>query len=374
MLPFVSASLESRRTSAAPAQTTPPQRLSETGIFTDVGTLAPSAGVVPYDVNVPFWSDGAIKQRWIVLPGNGTNADPSRDRIIVKPGLPWAFPTGSVFVKQFSLPDASRPLGRRPLETRVLVRDKDGGVYGLSYKWNVAGTDAELLTTGGTEVVSTRRADGSTAEQMWEYPTPDYCALCHNQAAGGILGVNYRQIERRVRYSPDGPDLNQINEWNRAGLLSKSLDIPKALDPWNLAHLPRMLPLPMWNVRQEPPLTPIDSSASLETRARAYLDSNCSYCHAPGIVSADWDARWTTPLVQQQIVGARARIPRQGADLIVTPGVPEQSLLYLRLATNDPALRMPPLGRQIVDEEGARLLYAWIKSLPAGPTQAVEKP
>ena len=54
-----------------------PRRLSETKIFRDLSTLEPSAGVIPYEVNAPFWSDGAVKQRWIVLPGDGTSVDPT---------------------------------------------------------------------------------------------------------------------------------------------------------------------------------------------------------------------------------------------------------------------------------------------------------
>lgn len=34
-----------------------------------------------------------------------------------------------------------------------------------------------------------------------------------------------------------------------------------------------------------------------------------------------------------------------------------------RVKSNEPDLRMPPLGRNVVDEEGARLLEQWIGSL-----------
>lgn len=41
-----------------------PRRLSETGVFRNLEELAPSERVVPYEINVPFWSDFAVKQRW----------------------------------------------------------------------------------------------------------------------------------------------------------------------------------------------------------------------------------------------------------------------------------------------------------------------
>ena len=41
-----------------------PQRLSGTGVFRNLEELLPGAGVVPYEINVPFWSNFAVKQRW----------------------------------------------------------------------------------------------------------------------------------------------------------------------------------------------------------------------------------------------------------------------------------------------------------------------
>jgi uncharacterized repeat protein (TIGR03806 family) len=343
-----------------------PKQLSETGIFRDLSTLEPGAGVVPYDINVPSWSDGAQTRRWIILPGNGSSTDPAKDRIIVKPGLPWAFPEGSVFVTHFDwMTDRSAPSRLRRIETRVLVRDKDGGVYGFTYRWNADGRDARLIEQEETEVLSVRRADGSDAQQRYDYPTPDQCVVCHNEAAGGVLGINYRQLNRPIRYADGQAPVNQVIAWNRASMLSKSLDEPKALDRWNLTWIPPSLPVPFWSVARSGRLTPLqDGASSVETRARAYLDANCSSCHAPGIANADWDARSSTPLDEQHLIDAHPRVPRAGTTAIVKPGVPEESLLYLRVSSLDPALKMPPLGRNAIDEEGARLLADWIRSLP----------
>src|SRR5690606_15871493 len=44
-----------------------PATLAETGLFTDLQNLVPVPGIVPYNINVPFWSDGAIKSRWFGL-------------------------------------------------------------------------------------------------------------------------------------------------------------------------------------------------------------------------------------------------------------------------------------------------------------------
>jgi uncharacterized repeat protein (TIGR03806 family) len=350
-----------------------PERLSQTGIFSSLSTLSPAPGVVPYDVNVPYWTDGALTRRWIILPGDGSSSDPLADRVIVKPNLPWSFPTGTVLVQHFDwADDESRPDLHRRLETRVLVRDKDGAVYGLTYRWLRDGSDATLLRSAADETLTTKRADGSTSQVAWSYPSPDQCVLCHNPAAaGGVLGVNYRQLNRTVRYPDRSRAINQVVAWNSAQMLSKSLDEPSAFDIWNLIDMPGTFRVPFWSLprlgRLDPPG---DETAPIEDRARAYLDANCSYCHAPGIVNADFDARSTTPFAEQRFVGVKARIPRLGAETLIEPGAPERSLLYLRLLTTDPTVRMPPLGRDTVDAQGARLIESWIRGMPAGSQPA----
>ncbi len=84
--------------------------------------------LIPYTVNSPLWSDGAVKTRWMALPANS--------KINFSATGEWKFPDGTVFVKNFSLPvDDTNPKILRRLETRLLVRDADGNVYGASYKW-----------------------------------------------------------------------------------------------------------------------------------------------------------------------------------------------------------------------------------------------
>ena len=36
-----------------------PPTLADTGAFADLTSLTPTAGIVPYDINLPFWSDNA---------------------------------------------------------------------------------------------------------------------------------------------------------------------------------------------------------------------------------------------------------------------------------------------------------------------------
>src|SRR5438309_885035 len=45
-----------------------PLLLSQTGAFRDIRNLLPSDSLIPYDLIVPFWSDGATKLRWMSVP------------------------------------------------------------------------------------------------------------------------------------------------------------------------------------------------------------------------------------------------------------------------------------------------------------------
>ncbi len=108
-----------------------PARLSQTHAFKDTPNLTPADGLIPYDLNIPFWSDGATKSRWASIPN-----EPSSAKIRFSATDPWAFPAGTVFVKHFELAtNDSRPNETRRLETRLLICDNTGGVFGLTYKW-----------------------------------------------------------------------------------------------------------------------------------------------------------------------------------------------------------------------------------------------
>src|SRR5205823_3838257 len=96
----------------------PPATLSATGAFSNLATLTPAVGIIPFDVNAPLWSDGASKKRWIALPNNGSPYDASETITFATAG-PWQFPAGTVFIKHFELPiDARNPALVRRLETR----------------------------------------------------------------------------------------------------------------------------------------------------------------------------------------------------------------------------------------------------------------
>ena len=169
-----------------------PLLLSKTGAFRDTRKLIPGDGLIAYDIVVPFWSDGAAKLRWAAIPDGKIGFSPTGD---------WIFPKGTVFVKTFELPlDAGNPGVQRRLETRLLICDSTGGVYGVVYKWRPDDSDADLLSGSETEAVPIRSAAAQSHEQTWYYPSRQDCLVCHNSKTSGVLGLKARQMNRSLTY------------------------------------------------------------------------------------------------------------------------------------------------------------------------------
>jgi uncharacterized repeat protein (TIGR03806 family) len=315
-----------------------PALLSQTGAFSAVRKrLSPAETLLPYDLVLAFWSDGAVKSRYVAIPEGG--------KVAFSPTGDWKFPPGTVFVKTFELPtDATQPQLKRRLETRLLVIDRNGGVYGVSYKWRDDLSDADLVAAEGLhEDVTIRDAKG-THVQSWYYPSRTDCLVCHNGHTTGTLGPKARQMNRDLRY-PDGVTENQLRRWNRLGLFDT------ALSESDIASLPTL-------ARSD------DTTRSVEDRARSYLDANCGHCHRPGGTVANFDARYETPLAQQNLVDGPVLID-QNIDRarVISPHDPWRSVALMRVDTNG-EIRMPPLARNTIDTQGAALIRRWVESLP----------
>jgi uncharacterized repeat protein (TIGR03806 family) len=315
-----------------------PALLSQTGAFDDVRTLSPAKALIPYDLILAFWSDGAAKSRWISLPPG---------KVTFSPDAEWKFPAGTVFIKHFDLPvDDTNPSVRRRLETRLLVRDQNGGVYGVTYKWRADNSDAELLSDAVTENIAIKTATG-TREQTWYYPSRKDCLTCHTANAGGVLGLKTRQMNRDIVY-PGGVSDNQLRAWNHVGLFDA------ALSESDISALPTLA-------------ARTDMSRSLEDRGRSYLDANCSQCHRPGGTVAYFDTRYSTPLRKQGLIEGPVVIDENiDRSRVIAPRDTWRSILYMRADTND-SIRMPPVARMTIDTAGMDLLHQWIDSMPGPP-------
>jgi uncharacterized repeat protein (TIGR03806 family) len=317
---------------AAASSGSMPATLSATGIFTDLARLTTSAGIIDYEVNSPFWSDGASKRRWLALPGAETIAFSATE--------PWTFPVGTVAVKHFELPLAAG--GTTRVETRVLVQRSDGWV-GYTYRWRADQSDADLLINGAVAAYDTvDPANGNAVRVDWTFPSQAQCLGCHTQASGRVLGINTRQLNRNHSFNSSGRSDNLLRTFNHIGLFSQDIG-----DAAQYGAMP----------------DPKNSSAAVDQRARAYLDSNCSQCHRPGgPTPVTIDLRYDTALADTDLVGISATVPTTAGALRIAPGNHGASDLWKRVAANG-ANRMPPLGSNLVDQQAVDLLSGWIDGL-----------
>ncbi len=314
----------------------PPALISQLGAFTNLTTLVPAPWLVPYDVNSPLWSDAAYKQRWIALPTNTTINFTSTGE--------WTFPAGTAFFKNFELStNDTNPTQRRRLETRLLVCDTNGYVYGASYKWRADLSDADLVTSG-TNVNYTITTATGVRTQQWYFPGRFDCLRCHSQPAGGVLGAKTRQLNGSLQY-PNGVTDNQLRAMNHVGYFTPAL-VESAITNYT-----RLVPVS-------------DTNATLELRSRSYFDANCAHCHRPGGVNALFDMRFDTPLANQGLINGYAinSLGISGAK-IIKPGDTNRSVLFQRDSTLG-VNQMPPIGKNVVDANAMAVIAAWIGALP----------
>lgn len=200
------------------------------------------------------------------------------------------------------------------------------------------------VTAHTASPVTVAKFQVDTRRQPWSFPSRQDCMRCHTPQVGGVLGPSTRQFNMEMLY-PNGVTDHQLTAWKHVGLFD---DGP---EPAELPGLDKLV-------------HPSDTNASLQDRARSYLDANCFYCHRPGGVQAFWDGRSDTPFQDQGIYyGPLANQLGNPDGRVVVPQSLTNSILHHRVSiTGDN--QMPPLSRNVVDADGVAMLTAWIQSLP----------
>lgn len=321
-----------------------PEKLSETGFFADLDTLTPMSEFISYEVTAPLWSDGMHKRRWLRLPeGAKINNRTPND-------IKWQFPVGTIFLKHFESPNEAASNGRLNLETRVLIIRADGRAVGATYLWNDEATDA-ILQRDRTVLrlpVPETQVDGEA--EHFDYHVPGFrdCVVCHNRE-NPVLGVNLHQLNRSG--TEESASENQLIGLAHRGLLEKEYETE------SLADLPSLAALD-------------DDLQPLEERALSYLHTNCSSCHFPrGISTVEFDLRMPSRKPERDLIGQPAKlhykaIDNHKADVLISPGEPMKSAIYLRMQTMDREMAMPYLGRTLPDKKALKVIAEWIQSLP----------
>ena len=305
-----------------------PARLSETGLFIH-GSTHIRSDVLTFSPQYPLWSDGTRKRRWIHLP-QGTAIDASQIDA-------WQFPIGTKLWKEFATD--------RPIETRMIERLADGSWRFATYVWNAEGTDAMLVPEGGARV-----AVASAPGGRYLVPSRTDCLACHEGAAVPVLGFTALQL------SADRDPLAPHADAPRADMP----DLQSLVDRGWLRNLPAA-------ALASPPR--IVGRTLVERAALGYLHGNCGHCHnAAGALTglefvlaqqADPAARGAERTLQS-LLGHASRFRAHGNGAAQRIAADGDSVLTLRMKSENPLVRMPPLAVQVVDIEGVALVERWI--------------
>lgn len=317
---------------------TPAPSLDAYRLFRDEAGRVPNAGLTPYALNTPLFSDYAEKTRYLFLPP-GTQAK-------YRATGTFDFPVGATLVKTFAYPaDLRRPDDKlRVLETRLLIRKKAGWVA-LAYVWNAEQTRAVLKRAGTRLDVSFVDAHGETRQVDYAVPNQNQCKECHSLSKRlEPIGPKARNLNGDFAY-PEGTE-NQLAHWTRTGVLAG------APQP---AAAPRTA---VWTDEREP----------LESRARAYLDANCAHCHNPRGMASNSGLNLNAEEARMSALGVGKRPVAAGRgsgnlEVSIAPGHPEQSILVHRMASTEPGVMMPELGRSLTHEEGLALIRRYVAEM-----------
>jgi hypothetical protein len=160
-----------------------------------------------------------------------------------------------------------------------------------------------------------------------------------------VLGVTTMQMNKDHNYG--GTLANQLATLDHIGLFDKPLPKPPE-------ELPKLADYD-------------DKSVDLDTRARAYLHSNCAHCHIKwGGGNAEFKLVNTLPLAELGIVNVNPGHGRFNLDdpKLLVPGQPDRSMILHRMQLTTLG-RMPHIGSRVPHESAIKLIKEWIAELPA---------
>ncbi len=316
----------------------PYPKLSDYNFFE--GNLAdhtPVYGVLPYKPTSTLFTDYALKKRYVWMP-MGTSASYVSDHDLLE------FPVGTMLIKTFYYDNVQPGNTTQIIETRLLIKKNDGWIT-ANYIWNSAQNEADLDTSGdGGFVDITWLQDGEEKSANYRIPADSQCFTCHKaDFLNAPIGTKPQSLDSDYAYD-DGTS-NQIQKWMDVGYLQGNVpaSINGVVDYY-------------------------DTSQPLELRVRSYFDINCASCHSDGGHCNYRAVRFafnetTDPVNMGVCDDPQTPVPGYENSKIVTPGDPDDSVLFFRLSTNEEQYRMPLIGRTIQHEEGVALIEEWINSL-----------
>ncbi len=335
--------------SPARAQSVPPlpQRLEDTGLYSDAEHHVVAGENLPYSPQYPLWTDGAGKRRWIHLPP-GTAIDAANVDA-------WSFPVGTKLWKEFSF--------GRPVETRMLERLPDGSWRYAAYAWSADGSSATLAPERGLRGVA-EIAPGI----RHDIPSRFDCGACHEGQATPVIGFSALQL------SPDRDPLAPHADRPRRG----DVDLRKLVRRGLVVGLPE-------SYLRTPPR--IQAPTPRERAVLGYLHGNCGHCHNDSGPLAEVGLNLAVRLAPSHsgfagalltAVGLPSAFPlpgtrESGLFARIAAGAPGESVLVQRMVSRQSAVQMPPLGTHVADRQALELVMAWIRETLAPPPTVGER-
>ena len=297
-----------------------PSKLSDTGVFADLVNRVAASGVIEYSVNADGWFDGLQARHFMALPNDQVIDFTATDN--------WDLPIGTVLIKHLELPTSATTTVA--FETSVLFRQNSGNWASANYRWNPAGTDADLVTGSSEETVS-QYFEGAMTDVTHTIRSGAECSSCHvGLGSKDPLATDTKQLNGNFNYQ--GVNDNQLDVFNYIGLFNNNIG--------SAANLEALT-------------DPADTNADLNLRARAYLDINCAHCHSGSFMDMNHD----TPVGDMDIMNIA-----RGSNYRMLPF--DHSLSLLHTYQTDDANRMPK-GSKLTNPLADTLIRDWINAADA---------
>lgn len=297
-----------------------PDLLSQTGLYSDIGSRTLAPRVTAFTPRWPLWSDAAEKKRWILLPPGQRIDTTNMDQ--------WEFPVGTKLWKEFKV-------STTVVETRLLWKVSTGGWpywWMGAYRWRVDGTDADYQKQGEPNALGTTH----------DVPSQVDCVRCHNGLADVGIGFSAMQLS--------APQNSQLATFAAMGWFTKAPS------------------------EYEPP------GQGTEKDTLTTLHTNCGHCHNEYSLLYTKQTMLVLRLrvtdATPQETGAYAavglKVKHWGTgiwgDYAFVAGRPDLSQGWLRMNVRDNGIwQMPPVCTKAIDTTGVTLVGNWITSLPPGP-------
>lgn len=313
-----------------------PRKLSQTGLFTDVVKQTTAEGVHAFDIRAPMWADGARGSRFIGVPKGKIETNLwTTDKGKTDSKVIW--PKDAVLAKTLTLQtEEGKADSVKKIETQVL--HFDGLAWNAySYRWNDAGTDAELVPAAGDErkvELVGKQYPGGKHQYTYRFHNRAECLRCHNAWSGFALSFQPQQLS----------DMDAVLETEQVDAKFFKRSTARLENPY--AH---------------------DKTApkQQEALARSWLHANCAHCHREnggGSVPLMLNAE----LALDEMRAVEATPTRGDFGMknvkVIKKGDPSGSVLLHRIATTGSG-HMPVIGAHEVDEAGLQLLKEWIFSM-----------